>query len=481
VQTRTHYERLSALDASFLDWDEPNARWHEGAVMVFERGPLGTPDGAVDADRIAQAYAASFDRVERYRQRIARIPFFDHPVWVDDPRFDVRYHIRHVALPPPGSERQLKRVCGYLLSQPLDLARPPWEVWVVDGLEDGGFALVTKTHHCMIDGASGMTLLAALLRAEPDATAEAPRPWTPRPPPSGAELVAGELARRLGAPLALAAPLRDPRRALRGARDVVQGIAEAARLGWSAASATVFNPEQIGPHRRFDWTVLPLDEIKAVKNRLGGTVNDVVLATAAGALGAFLRAHRTPMRNLDFRVLLPVSVRSEQETSRLGNRVAMMMAELPVGERDPRRRLARTVETTRRLKQSKQALGVRWLEEFFDLVGGRLFVELSRSATRSRPFNVALTNVPGPREPLYLLGARMRSILPMVPLFSNQALGVAVVSYAGRVFWGFNSDWDTLPDLHDLVDQVGVQFEELRKAAEQGPLRPARRRAAARS
>jgi WS/DGAT/MGAT family acyltransferase len=467
--TRRHAERLSALDASFLGLEEPNARWHEGAVMVFDRGPLATPEGAVDVDKIKRLYESTFDRVERYRQRLARIPFFDHPVWVDDPSFNIRYHIRHVALPPPGDERQLKRMCGYLLSQPLDLARPLWEVWVVDGLEGDRFALVSKTHHCMVDGASGMSILAALLKPDADETLDEPAPWTPRAMPSGAELVAREATRRALAPLELLQPLRNPARALASAREVVGGIAEAARLGWTAASDTLFNPKQIGPHRRFDWADISLDEVKAVKNRLGGTVNDVVLATGAGAIGEFLRGRRAETRDLDFRALVPVSIRSENETRRLGNRVAMMMTELPVGERDARERLARTIETTVRLKQSKQAIGVAWLENLVDRVGGQLFLRLSRSATRSRPFNVAFTNVPGPPMHLYLLGARMTAMYPMIPLFSNQALGIAVVSYAGRCFWGFNSDWDTLPDLHDLVESVGVEFEALRKAAESVP------------
>jgi WS/DGAT/MGAT family acyltransferase len=464
----SHYERLSALDASFLGLEEPNARWHEGAVMVFERGPLSTADGAVDVERIARHYASALDRVERYRQRLATIPFFDHPIWVDDPSFNLRFHVRHVALPRPGSERQLKRVCGYLLSQPLDLSRPLWEVWVVEGLEDDRFALVSKTHHCMVDGASGMSILAALLRPEPDDEIEEPRPWTPRPAPADARLVSDELARRLTAPLSLAKPLLDPMRALRSARDVATGILEAAQLGWSGASDTLFNPEKIGPHRRFDWAEMPLADVKEVKNRLQGTVNDVVLATAAGALGEFLRSHRTSTTDLDFRALVPVSLRSEKETRKLGNRVAMMMAELPVGESDPRERLARVVETTRKLKSSKQALGVGWLEDFADRVGGRFFQELSRTATRSRPFNVAVTNVPGPPMSLYMLGARMTGLYPMMPLFSNQALGIAVISYAGKVFWGFNSDWDSLPDLHDLVTGVGSDFEKLRKAAAPG-------------
>jgi WS/DGAT/MGAT family acyltransferase len=283
--------------------------------------------------------------------------------------------------------------------------------------------------------------------------------------PSRAVLFVDEVAHRLRAPFDLLQPLRHPREALRGARDVTRGILEAAQLGWKGVSDTIFNPDKIGPHRRFDWATMPLVDLKDVKNRLGGTVNDVVLATAAGALGGFMRAHRDATDGVEFRALVPVSIRSETETRKLGNRVAMMMAELPVGEPDPVTRLARVIETTRRLKGSSQAQGVAWLEDFADRVGGEFFLEIIRRATRARPFNVAVTNVPGPQFPLYMLGARLRSIYPMVPLFANQALGIAVMSYDGQVYWGFNSDWDSLPDLHDLVVGLGVEFEAFRKAA----------------
>jgi WS/DGAT/MGAT family acyltransferase len=462
---RSHYERLNALDASFLEIETPNARWHEGAVMIFDRGPLTAPDGGVDAGRITRIYEALLDRVDRYRQRLAFVPWFDHPVWVDDPSFNLRYHIRHISLPAPGDERTLKRVCGYLLSQPLDLDKPLWEVWIVDGLENDRFALVSKTHHCMVDGASGMSIMAALLNPKPDETIPVAAPWEPRPAPSGARLFAGELERRVTAPLDLVKPLLHPRQAFNDAWEVVSGLAESAKLSWGGVSDTIFNPESIGPHRRFDWASMPLSEVKEVKNRLGGTVNDVVLATAAGALGEFIRTHQGATGELDFRVLVPVNIRSEHETRRLGNRVAMMMAELPVGERDPRKRYDEVVTVTTRLKRSNQARGVQWLQDFSDRIGGRLMVEASRMVTRVRPFNVAVTNVPGPPMPLYLLGARLQAIYPMVPLFSNQALGIAVMSCDGQVFWGLNSDWDSLPDLHDLVGHLQLSFEELRKEA----------------
>ncbi len=460
----TYYERFSALDASLLGFEERNAHWHEAAVMVFEAGPLRTDDGGLDFDKILNHYEWSFRDVPRYRQRIGKVPVFDHPVWVDDPAFNVRYHIRQIALPQPANERVFKRVCGYLLELPLDLDKPPWEVWVVDGLQNDRFALVTKVHHCMADGISGVSLIRKLLGRSPFEREGEPERWTPRPAPRDAELMRTEVIRRLRAPFELLAPLRRPEEALRRARDVVQGLVEASRLGWRPASNTPFNPKSIGLHRRFDWTDISLGEVKAVRTGLGGTVNDVVLATAAGAFGRFLRDHRTATTDIDFRVLIPVSIRSDKEKD-LGNRVAMIMAELPVGERDPARRLARVIEITQKLKRSKQALGVSWLEDLADKIGGRFFVELSRSAARSRPFNVVVTNVPGPQVPLYLMGSKLLAIYPMMPLFPNQALSVAVLSYNGQVFWGFNSDWDSLPDVHNVVEGIGAQFGALRAAA----------------
>ena len=460
----SYYERLSALDASFLGFEERNARWHEAAVMVFDAKPLRNGGGGLDFERILNNYEWSFETVPRYRQRIAKVPFLDHPVWVDDPSFNVRYHIRQIALPQPADERILKRVCGYLLELPLDMEKPPWEVWIVDGLENDQFAIVTKIHHCMADGISGLGIIQTLLGVQPFARKGTPPAWTARPAPGGLELVRAEVNRRIRAPLELLTVLKSPDEALDNARDVLEGLIEASKLGWRPASNTPFNPKSIGPHRRFDWTGLSLARIKEAKARLGGTINDVVLATAAGALGHFLREHRTSTTNIDFRTLIPVSVRGKKE-KKLGNRVAMVMAKLPVGEHDPVARLQQVIETTKRLKGSKQALGIAWLEGLADKIGGRFFTELSRSATRSRPFNVAVTNVPGPQFPLYFLESKMNAIYPMMPLFPNQALAIAVLSYDGRVFWGFNSDWDALPDVHSLVEAIGEQFAKLHAAA----------------
>ncbi|TNF62002.1 MAG: hypothetical protein EP303_04680 [Deltaproteobacteria bacterium] len=229
--SHTYYERLSALDASFLGFEQRNAHWHEAAVLVFDAGPLRTKDGGLDFDKVLNNYEWSFEAVPRYRQRLAKIPLFDHPVWVDDPAFNVRYHVRQIALPQPADERVLKRVCGYLLELPLDMDKPPWEVWFVDGLENDRFALVAKMHHCMADGISGMSIVQTLLSRKPFERHGAPRAWTPRATPRRAELVRAEVARRIRAPLELLAPLRRPGEAFRAARDVVQGLIEASSWG----------------------------------------------------------------------------------------------------------------------------------------------------------------------------------------------------------------------------------------------------------
>jgi diacylglycerol O-acyltransferase len=465
----SHFERLSALDASFLAIEDASALMHVGAVAVFESGPLARPEGGVDVERIRGLVESVL--VPRYRQRIARVPLTGHPVWVDDPRFNLAYHVRHLALPAPGDERQLKRLAGHLLSLPLDRARPLWELWVIEGLAGGRFAIVTKAHHCMIDGVGSAELMTASMELAPDASPHSTKRWIPRPAPGPLELVGAELLHAVGGGLAtlgaLPRMLTHPLETARTARDAVVGVVEALAAGVHRSSATPLNVD-IGPHRRFDWLRFPLAEVKEVKNQLGGTVNDVVLATVAGALRAFLRARGEDVDRLDFRAMIPVNTRSEEEAGRFGNRVTMMSARLPLDVSGTRKRYARTVETTRALKASKQARGVQLLEELSDLGLAALFVEFAKLSALQRPFNVVVTNVPGPQVQAYLLGAPLVEVFPVVPLYRNQGLGIALFSYAGSLFWGLNADWDALPDLHDLVDALRHEFEALRKTAAGG-------------
>jgi WS/DGAT/MGAT family acyltransferase len=465
----SHYERLSALDGTFLEVEDANAHMHVGGVALFDAAPLTTEDGATDIERIRHLVQAGLRRVPRYQQRLARVPLFGYPVWVDDGRFNLNYHVRHVRLPEPGDARQLKRLAGRIMSQQLDRGKPLWELWVVDGVEGDRVALITKVHHCMIDGVGSVELTGALMRATPEIEAEIdePPPWMPRPVPTPLELLRGELARRAAEPFAAARTVRraigDPIGAARAVRDALGGVAEALGAGLQPASATPLNVD-IGPHRRFDWLATDLNAVKEVKNRLGGTVNDVVLAIVSGALGRFLHGRGIIVKDLDFRAMIPVNVRTEEQHERLGNQVSMMVARLPLDERDPRRRLQRVSENVRELKHSRQALGVRTLEEAGDWALPSIFTAFTRLAAATRPYNIVVTNVPGPPVPAYLLGSRMEAIYPLVPLFRNQGLGVALFSYDGSLFWGFNADWDAIPDLHDLVRAVEREFSDLRRA-----------------
>ena len=476
----SHYERLSALDATFLEVEDHNAHMHVGGVSLFDAQPLARPDGGLDIDRIWRLVAVAVQRFPRYRQRLAIIPVFGHPAWVDDAKFNLNYHVRHVSLPKPGEERQLKRLTGRIMSQQLDRGKPLWELWVVEGVEGNRVALITKAHHCMIDGVGSVELTGAFMRATPDlrrALGEPPR-WIPRPVPSPLGLLLGELQRRAAEPLAVLGAARralsDPRASVHALREAVLGVGEAISAGMRPASPTPLNGE-IGPHRRFDWLETDLQVVKEIKARLGGTVNDVVLAVVSGALGRFLQGRGEPVADLDFRAMIPVNVRTERDRESLGNRISMMVARLPLEERDPRRRLQRVIELTGTLKRSKQALGVQTLEEISDWTLTTLFAGFARLSALSRPYNVVVTNVPGPQFPTYLLGAETRAVYPLVPLNRNQALGIALFSYNGMLFWGFNADWDAVPDLHDLVDATRKEFELLRDAATPAPLTVLRR------
>jgi len=477
----SHFERLSAVDAAFLAIEDENVPMHVGAVAVFEAGPLARPEGGIDIERIRRHVESLL--VPRYRQRIAWTPVTGHPVWIDDARFNLHYHLRHVCLPAPGDERLLKRLAGHVMALPLDRTKPLWELWVVEGLADGRFAILTKTHHCMIDGVGSAELMVATMSAQAAASERRrPRRWRPRPPPGPLELLAGELRHDVGKGLGvLGAAARSALRPLDGARALsgaLRGVGEAFGASLHRASPTLLNLP-IGPHRRFDWLRFDLAEVKHVKNRLGGTVNDVVLATVAGALRRFLRGRGEDVARLDFRAMLPVNIRKQEQTGEFGNRVTMMAAPLPLAERDPRRRLAAVIETTRELKASQQSHGVAVIGEIGELGLGALFASLARLTALTRPFNVVVTNVPGPQFRAYLLGAPLVAAYPLVPLYRNQALGIALFSYDGGLFWGLNADWDALPDLHDLVGALHAEFEALRKAATEtapGPRGPRRAR-----
>lgn len=473
------YQRLSPQDAAFLDLESPNQHMHVAATLVLRAGPLRTAHGGIDIERLRSYIASRLHLLPRYRQRLARIPLGGHPVWVDDPHFNIAYHVRHTGIPRPGDARQLKRLSGRILSQQLDRQRPLWELWVVEGLEGGDhFAMVQKVHHAMIDGILAVDLMAVLMSPEPKQTFEPGPPWEPKEAPRGLELISGEITRRIGATYGATsrAPrlLREPRGWLSEVEERVSALAAALGAGLRSASDTPLN-QPIGPHRRFDWIEMDLEAVKAVKGRLGGTVNDVVLATVAGAVRRFLQLRRVEVDDLSIRANVPVSLRSRDERGTLGNRIALLVMDLPVDVRDPLERLERVRENMRRLKQSRQAMGAEVLSAVGEWTSATLLSLAVRVAVRGRPYNLVVTNVPGPQVPLHLLGAEMETCYPVANLLPNQALGVALFSYAGKLFWGFVADWDAVPDLHEFVVAVEESFAELAATSprEAGP-HPAR-------
>jgi len=466
----THYDRLSATDATFLEIEDPSVHMHVGAVAIFEGGVLRRADGAVDIDRVRDYIDGALHQVARFRQKLTWVPLFRHPVWVDDERFNLRYHVRHTALPAPGSIRQLKRLAGRIWSQKLDRGKPMWEMWVVEGLEDGRFALIVKAHHCMVDGVGGLDLFAAILKLTPDTDEhEQTRRWVARRKPHPASLVAGETAHRatlpMGAVRSIRTAISHPLHTLQAAGETTRSIVDTIGAGFQRTSPTPLNPD-IGPYRRFDWMAVDIAEIRAVREQLGGTLNDVVLSTVAGAVGRFL-AYRgeAVTRDTVFKTMVPVSIRSDQERGVAGNRVVNFLARLPVDEHDPVRRLTRTREAMAELKGSRLVDGAKLLEDVGDLTFTSVVVQFVRMAASARAYNLVVTNIPGPTVPIYFLGALLDEIYPMVPLFTNQGLGIALFSYDGKLCWGFNADWEAMPDLHDFVGFVDKEFQLLRNAA----------------
>src|SRR6185503_2223724 len=327
------------------------------------------------------------------------------PIWIDDDRFRLAYHVRHTALPRPGDDRVLKRLAGRIMSQPLDRKRPLWEMWIVEGLDDDRFAVISKTHHCMVDGISGADLMSVILDAVPDAGVATPEPWTPRRAPSSTRLVADAALRRVGQPRAAVRAavdaVRAPRAALQTVTEAAGGLGELFAPAFSPVSKTPLNTE-VGPHRRFDWTEMRVADLKAVKKVLGGTLNDVVLATVSGALRRFIKQRGHSVDDLRMRALVPVSVRTEDQRGSLGNRVTQMITPLPVDRADPVARLKAVRSTTANLKESKQALGGEVLTAISEWTVPNLLVQAVRLATLARPYNLIVTNVPGPQIPLYL-------------------------------------------------------------------------------
>jgi len=472
-------ERLTALDTGFLHLERHGAHMHVAGIFVFEGDPPAF-------DEVLEAIGERMHLVPRYRQKLAEVPLGQgRPVWVDDPHFNPRYHLRHSALPAPGSDEQLKNLAGRLFALPMDRTKPLWELNLVEGLHGGRFAVISKTHHALVDGVSGVDITSVLFDTSPDPSPVGGerRAWLPRPEPTDAQLLAQALLERATVPAEAARGLRAltraPRQVLEQAGEWLVGIGAMAWAGLSPAPATPFNVP-IGPHRRYTWVDADLSRFKAIKNALGGTLNDVVLAAVALALGRFLRRRGEETDGLVLRAMVPVSVRADAERGALGNRVAAMWAPLPVGNEDVAAVLSEISEAMRGLKESGQAVGAQALTSLADFAPPTIMSQAARLQSRQRFFNLVVTNVPGPQIPLYLLGRRMRAFYPVVPLADHQALGIAIMSYDGRLGFGLLGDYDAMTDLEALAGDLEAAIADLSRAAgapdrPQGARRPARR------
>jgi diacylglycerol O-acyltransferase / wax synthase len=459
-------DRLTGLDASFLHLEDGNAHMHVAGVMTFE-------GEAPPYDEIVAHIESRLDLVPRYRQKLAFVPFGQgRPRWVDDPHLNLRYHIRLTALPEPGTEEELKRLAGRVFSQPLDRDKPLWEIWVVEGLEGGRFAMLSKTHHALVDGVSGVDIASVLFEAEPEREVSArdgePKRWLPQPAPSSAQLLAEALIERATVPAEIVrgarAVVRAPRRIAEGALKRLVGVGAMAWAGLSPAPPTPYNAP-IGPHRRFTWVRMDLGDVKAIKNSLGGTVNDVILTIVAGALSRHLRGRGEEIDDLVLKAMVPVSVRPATARGELGNQVAAMMAPLPVGFEEPIDRYALISAAMEGIKRSGQAVGAQVLTDLTGFAPPNIMDQASRLVMRQRWFNVVVTNVPGPQVPLYLMGQEMIDLIPMVPLAPGQGLGIAIMSYNGRIDFGLLGDYDILYDLDDLAQDFDVALAELAATA----------------
>lgn len=462
-----HFEPLSHLDASFLALESRTTHMHVGGVAVFESNELGVDDRAIDIDRIRAHIESKLQYIPRYRQRLDFVPFEGSPVWVDDADFNFDYHVRHTSLPRAGTEQQLKQLAGRIMSQQLDRSKPLWELWVVEGMESGRFAIIAKIHHCMIDGLSGVDLTTILLNVIQTSEVEPAPEWHPRPTPSHSELAIATAARATRRNIerltSVGGLISDGRSTAERAVGKAMAAFNSLQSGWlSTTDRTPLNPD-IGPNRRIDWTSTLLDEVKAIKSGLGGSVNDAVLAITAGALRHFFLAKREfEVDGLAFKIMNPVSTRCSDQRGALGNQVAMWLINLPLDEPDPAARFARIKADTGRHKRTNQALGAATLVDISRGTPITLLSLASRvAAPRMRPFNMTVTNVPGPQFPMYLLEAEMMANYPIVPLWAQHGLGIALFSYNGDLLWGVHADYDTLPDSAELLDSIQVSTRQL--------------------
>ena len=446
-------EPMSPLDASFLYTENEFNHMHIAFVAIFEGPP---PQG----NEVEEMISSKLDLVPRYRQKVRFVPFdLGQPVWSDDHHFDLQYHVRHTALPSPGSDERLHTLVGRVMSQKLDRAKPLWEIWVVEGLSDGRWAMISKTHHCMADGVSGVDLLSVLLDSTPDLDHPPGGPWEPERRPSGLWLLGDSVVQGFLRPSEGLRNLRKlvttPARALRELADLTDALSTFRSFTKNELESTLNGP--IGPHRRWCHASTTISEITKIRNAHGGTLNDVVLSAITQGFRSLLLSRGEPVDGLFVRTLIPVSVRSDEERGTLNNRVAAMFADLPMEIADPVERLQAIRKEMANLKEHHQADALETLNSLSDFsppallaLGARVFAGLEQHTVQT-----VTTNVPGPRQPLFAANRRMLEGYLYVPLAGSVRIGVAIFSYAGQLTFGVTGDYESASD----IDVLGAGIE----------------------
>ena len=453
-------DSMTALDASFLYMEDETQPMHIAVLATFEGPPPA-------AGEIEEMLSAKLHRVPRYRQKLQFVPYgLGRPVWRDDERFDLAYHVRRTAIPKPGTRAQLDTLMGRVVSQGLDPARPLWELWIVEGLDDGRWALISKVHHCMVDGVGGVGILATLLDTEPEGEMLPAVPWEPEAKPSGWSLardaVRDGLTRpRDGLKLFQAAMTR-PVRSLYRLAEFADGLSALRDLADDPVESCLNGP--IGGSRRWHSAEIALSDIDKIRTAHGGTVNDVVLTAVTAAFRRLLVARGEATDGLFVRSLVPVSIRDEALHGALHNRVATMFVDLPMTPTDPLERFEAVRRAATHAKEHHQAEATSApldaLTEFTPPLllsaAARMLRHLDQHAVQT-----VTTNVPGPRRPLYAAGRRMIAAHPFVPIFGSVRTGIAVFSYAGRVGFGVTADYEKVRDAHLLTDGIEAEIEAL--------------------
>jgi len=466
------YDRLSALDASFLHMERLEYPMHVGAVSVYEGGRLVDRQGRFRIDEVRDLVLSRMPLMPRFRRRLMPVLYDQgRPIWVDDDRFDITYHVRHTALPKPGDWEQLVALTNRVQENLLDRERPLWELWFVEGLQGGNIAIIQKTHHALIDGVSGVDVATLLLDMHPEYAPPGIEDWTPEPAPSPTQLLVDTLRERITEPAEIVRSVRRvfrfPRLAVEEMRRFVGSVSTMVTRDTIAPSTSING--RTGRHRRLSVVRIPLADVKSVRRALGGTVNDVVLAGVGGGMQRLFAHRGDDTAGMRLRVMIPVSVRADEQRGALGNKVSAIFVSLPVGAMPAAERLAAVSEQTRHLKDKQQAVSADFLINMSDFVAPTLMSLAARVVHRQRFLNLVVTNVPGPQFPLYLMGARLVEAFPIVPLTRNLTIVVGILSYDGTLHFGLWGDRDACEDLEVLAAGIDDAFGELLKLAEEDP------------